>query len=225
MKPPFLGLNRFDLIIVPEHDRVKAKDNVFSTRITPNLIDQKYLQEQTKALENRVQSRKPRIGVLIGGDTTKYKITRGLMDKVVIQLKQAAENLNYQLLISTSRRTPETIEKLLKENFTDYSRCKLLVIANEKNIPEAVGGILGLSELIVVSGESISMISEAVSAEKYVLVFKPEKKVRTITKQDRFLERLEKDGILKIVQLDNLVSEIEEICKNKPYKKKIEDKE
>jgi len=38
------------------------------------------------------------------------------------------------------------------------------------------------------------MVSEAVSAQKYVLTFIPEKNVQTLTKQERFLHELEKQN-------------------------------
>ena len=247
MKPPFLGSGRFDLVIAPEHDRIKPRDNVLLTRIAPNLIDREYLQEQAnilntqyairlpagsphgeavgKAGNTQYETKGPTIGVFIGGDTAKYRLTYGLINNVISRLKEAADNLDCRLLISTSRRTPEIAERLLKENFADFPRCKLLLIANEKNIPEAVGGILGLSDIILVSGESISMVSEAVSAQKYTLVFNPQKRTRASTKQERFLQKLEKDGLLKVVQPDSLLSEIKNLWKEKPCKKKIEDEE
>lgn len=230
MKPSLLSSNRFDLMITPEHDRVKPKNNVVVTKIAPNLINQQYLQDQAKILTRNCELRTtnnkgPTIGVLIGGDTAKYSITVELMSKVVSQLKQAAESLNCQLLISTSRRTPKMAEELLKKNFLNFPRCKLLVIANEKNIPEAVGGILGLSDIVVVSGESVSMVSEAVSAQRPVLVFNPEKKLKGLTKQEKFLEGLEKEKILKIVQPENLFSKIGKVWKDKPKRAKIQDRE
>jgi len=231
MKPSLLSSNRFDLMITPEHDRVKPKNNVVVTKIAPNLINQQYLQDQAKALKTRYKildtryQNGPTIGVLIGGDTAKYSITVELISKVVSQLKQAAESLNCQLLISTSRRTPKMTEELLKKDFLNFPRCKLLIIANEKNIPEAVGGILGLSDIVVVSGESVSMVSEAVSAQRPVLVFNPEKKLKGLTKQEKFLEGLEKEKILKIVQPENLFSKIGKVWKDKPKRAKIQDRE
>lgn len=234
MKPPFLSLARFDLAIVPEHDRIHClkRDNVLLSRLTPNLIDRQYLQEQASLLRNRlkgqgsrVKGQGPTIGVLIGGDTAKYELSLGVMERLVPQLKQAAEELNSQLLVTTSRRTSAEIERLLKENLAGFSRCLLLLIANEKNVPEAVGGILALSDIIVVSGESISMVSEAVSAEKYVFTFMPEKKVKAGTKQESFLEKLEKEGIVKVIQPDSLVAEVKATWQQRPERPKVRDKE
>ena len=247
MKPSFLNLARFDLVIIPEHDQVKPKDNVLLTKIAPNLIDQQYLEEQANILRSRLKkhiqslptllpagqvgsrstfkAQRLTIGVLIGGDTAKYKMTATIVNRIISQLKETAQNLNCQILVTTSRRTPQAVEGLLKESLSNFEPCKLLVIANEKNIPEAIGGILGLSDIIVVSGESISMVSEAVSAQKYVLAFIPEKKTAAVTKQERFLEKLEKEEILKIVQPESLFSKIEEVWKERPKRLKIQDKE
>ncbi len=249
MKPSLLGLGRFDLVIAPEHDRImlreaqhpskhpersrrKAGANVLLTKIAPNLMDRQYLQEQAELLKNRLQAQnlkleapEPTIGVLIGGNTPKYKMTAELISKVIAQIKRAADKLNCQILVTTSRRTPKAVEKVLKESLNDVRAGKLLIIANENNIPEAVGGILGLSQTIVVSGESISMVSEAVSAQKDVLVFMPEKRVPTRLKQERFLSRAEQDGLLRVVQPQRLVWEIEKSCQQKPKTVMTGDKE
>ncbi len=223
MKPSFLILNRFDLVVVPEHDRLEVRNNVLLTRITPNLIEREYLQDQAGILQSRIRNKgfrfkpdSPTIGVLIGGDTATYRMSRELVNKIIIQLKAVARNLNCRLLITTSRRTPRTVAELLKENLNHLEQCQLLVIANEKNIPEAVGGILGLGDIILVSGESISMVSEAVSAEKYVLVFMPEKRLKAQTKQERFLQKLEQDKMVKVVLPDRLSEEIETLWQARP---------
>ena len=41
---------------------------------------------------------------------------------------------------------------------------------------EAMGGIVGLSDILIVSGESISMISEAASSGKNTIVFPLQKR-------------------------------------------------
>jgi mitochondrial fission protein ELM1 len=112
------------------------------------------------------------IGLLIGGDSKKFTLAPGKVKEVIIELRKAADELNAGILITTSRRTPKTIEGLLKDGLKDSPRSKLQIIANENNIPEAVGGILNLSSIIITSPESISMISEAASSGKPTLIFK-----------------------------------------------------
>jgi len=224
MKPSLISLDRFDLAIIPEHDRVKPQDNIVFTKITPSLIDPEYLRNQAEILSMNYELRTmnysgPIIGVLIGGDSPKYEITSKLIKDIVFQLKQVAQNINAQILITTSRRTSPEAVRVLKDELASFPRCKLLVIANENNIPEAVGGILGLSDIIVVSAESISMISEALASQKHVLAFRPSKKTKERTRQEIFLEKLEQEGFIKVVQANRLVLEIENIYGQKPVKK------
>jgi len=225
MKPSLLSLNRFDLVIVPEHDRLKPGNNIVVTKIAPNVINQHYLEEQAKALKTIYEKRGPTIGVLIGGDTPKYRISAKFIDALLFELKQVAQELDGQLLVTTSRRTPRPAEKALKEALGGFGRCKLLVIANEKNIPEAVGGILGLSDIVLVSGESISMISESLASGKHVLVLVPLKKTKGVTRQEIFLKNLAKEGFIKIIEADRATLEIEKLWKEKPPVKKIEDRD
>ena len=78
------------------------------------------------------------------------------------------------------------------------------MIANDENPSETVGGIMALSKVVVVSEESVSMISEAVSAGKRVVVFTLTKKTAKRTKHERMLERLQRDGFIRLCDPRNL---------------------
>ena len=123
-------------------------------------------------------------------------------------------------MITTSRRTPREIENLLKGELKGYSRSKLLIIANEKNIPEAVGGILSLSQIVITSPESISMVSEAVSSKKYVFVFRED---GLSSKHRRFLEHFSNNKYIYITDASNLGRQIEEVWQKRPALKTLND--
>jgi mitochondrial fission protein ELM1 len=94
------------------------------------------------------------------------------------------------LLATSSRRTPPWADEILKAALKGQKQCPLLVIANESNLKGAVPGILGLSDVLVVSGESISMVSEAIVSGKPVVVFLPFEKAILKPKHEEFLERM-----------------------------------
>ncbi len=217
MRPANLSLKKFDLVIMPGHDRPVRRNNVVVTEGALNLIDVDYLNEkskkieQTNLLKGRVSS--PCIGVLIGGNSKKFSIDAPDIIELSGQIKKSAEELNADLLISTSRRTPPEAEQAVKNEFADYQRCKLLVVANENNNPDVVGGILGLSGIIICSPESISMISEAVSAEKYVIVYKASGLSR---KHRDFLKSYQEKGYIYLKEIQDLAGAIREVRVNKP---------
>jgi mitochondrial fission protein ELM1 len=176
MRPSYLSMRRFDLVVMPRHDRPPERENVVVTEGALNLITDEYLKEQGESLKKsiglRAQSSDLKIGLLLGGDTKDFSLDKDTVLEVIRQIKSAAEKSSAGILVTTSRRTSGEIEELVKKEFSDYPGCQLLIIANEKNIPSAVGGILGLSALVIVSPESISMVSEAASSGKYIVVFK-----------------------------------------------------
>ena len=174
MRPSLVGLKRFNLAIVPAHDSVENLSNVLRTLITPNLIDEDYLAKCSIALKNRIKQHDGsfKVGLLLGGNSKRGVLQRELVKQVITKIKEISLKLNTQVLVTTSRRTSTDIEKLVEEELGNFENCGLAVIANKENPPEALGAILGLSDVIVVSSDSISMISEAVASKKSVAIFK-----------------------------------------------------
>ncbi|MFA5224659.1 MAG: ELM1/GtrOC1 family putative glycosyltransferase [Candidatus Omnitrophota bacterium] len=209
---PVLSLEKFDLAIIPRHDQPKEGKNVVITEGALNLIDADYLRERAVSLQQSGLLKSPllslRIGVLIGGNSKKFIIGSQTMAELLYQIKKTAEELNADILLTTSRRTPPEAEQAIKKELEDYPRCKLLIIANESNHPDTVGGILGLSNIIITSPESISMVSEAVMAQKYVMVFEAG---GLSSKHRRFLNNFQGKRYIyrrKIKELSGFIKEI-----------------
>ena len=131
-----------------------------------------------------------------------------------------------EILITTSRRTSVKIENILQRELKKYSRCGLLILANRNNIPEAVGGILGLADLVLVSGDSISMVSEAVSSGKRTIVFtlqNNEQGHRGKSKHQRFVNLLNQDGYALFSPGQDIKTAIYQVIKNKMQFRKMDD--
>lgn len=227
MNPGRAKRKRFGLVIIPKHDRPPRGKNIVITLGALNLIDEDYLKEQAEILKSRIGGigGRPSIGLLIGGDTKKYRLTKSIMNRVIQEIKKASLDLDADILITTSRRTPEAIEKLLRKEFSGFKNCPLLVIANEKNIPEAVGGILGVADFILVSAESISMVSEAVSSGKYVGVFRLKPKgLNFRTRHELFLKNLEARGYIYSMKKDAIADRIKSLLQGRPAVQKLNDR-
>ena len=109
--------------------------------------------------------------------------------------------------MTTSRRTPRFLEEILQETLGANPRCRLLVLVNRndsgglKNTGEAIPCIFDCAEILVVSGDSISMVSEALAQRRPVVSFLPEPTAWFFRKPKyhRFLEHLHQEGRLKLV--------------------------
>jgi KDO2-lipid IV(A) lauroyltransferase len=235
LKPGILGFRRFDRVILPQHDvtaRRKRHKNLIVTHAAPNVITPGYLKVQSESLLTRFSHLKakvkPKIGVFIGGNTKNVDLSESMMKVVIQQLKEAAEQMNADIMITTSRRTSKSLEQMLRKAFKKDPRCILLILANEENVPEAVGGIMGLSDILVVSGDSVSMVSEAANSGKPTLVFSPryrELVLKKMNKHRNIVEGLSKQGYVHAIDANFLAGAISDVAKGKITTKKLDDNE
>ena len=203
MKPSLITLNKFNLAILPKHDKPKISKNVVITNGALSLIDSKSLDFYADKLKDELGIlKKRRIGLLLGGDTKNFKMDHKVIGDIADNLLKIADEYDAEILISTSRRTPRRIDDLLRVKFSQKERCRLLVIANEENREGAVESILGLADAVLVSEESISMVSEAASSDSHTIVFTQGdyKDKRHI----RFLDDLHHNGFIDIVASRNV---------------------
>ncbi|MBI5415777.1 MAG: mitochondrial fission ELM1 family protein [Candidatus Omnitrophica bacterium] len=233
LNPGVLGYRKFNLVILPRHEmprRVPAGTHLAATVGAPNLITPEYKQEQSQGLLKRYShlknNLKIKIGLFIGGDSKDIFLSEHLLKVLVHQLTEVAQEINADILATTSRRTPAAVEELLQKRLRRHPRCPLLVIANKDDVPEAAGGIMGLSDILVVSGDSISMVSEAASSGKKTVVFLPElrrKDQRNSNKHLAFIEQLGAEGYLFASSIKDIGRAVYDIAKGKIQTKPLND--
>ncbi|MFA6599722.1 MAG: ELM1/GtrOC1 family putative glycosyltransferase [Candidatus Omnitrophota bacterium] len=171
MKPSFpYNRFRFDLAIIPAHDRGAVPAKAVRTLLSPAQSDPGELGRAGERLGRRLRSPgRVRWSVFLGGATRRFDLDPEKIEAFFGILSQMADETG-DYLVTTSRRTSDAIARRLKERLSRDPHCQLLVVANEDNPPGAVQGMMALAEVLVVTGDSISMISEAVRSGKKVMV-------------------------------------------------------
>lgn len=211
MKPDLGRSRKTDLVILPRHDAPK--------KIRSNMII-------TEAAPNRVQSGHKKgngLGLLIGGNAKNFKLKREEVEKVINSALKIAEEMNQGIFVTTSRRTSSEVDLLLKNKLANHRCCKLLVIAKETNPEGTVQKILDLSDVVIVSPESMSMISEATSSGKYVVVFKGSSMPKG--KYEKSITNLQSYGYIKSATPDEIYNTLRYLLTERPCIKKIDDRE
>ncbi len=195
MKPAFPFVH-FDAVIAPKHDGLAEHPRLFSTEgaLSALTVEDLELEAGVLAAELGLASGRRRIGVLIGGNTGNLYFEKAIFEGLMRSLHEAALHSRTQLLITTSRRTPAWADAFLKELFSDRTLCPLLLIANEANRSGIVAGILGLSDAVVVTAESMSMIAETANAGKPAVVIRPWSGKTLKPKYEEYLNRLTEEG-------------------------------
>lgn len=162
LQDPRIDPDRFDLVAVPQHDSLRG-DNVLVTTGAPHRVTkEKLASARAEWLEKFKTMREPRVAVLVGGSTRGHTMTTASVDLLARQLNVIKDRCG--LMITTSRRTG-------KEN-TSLLRARL---GKSKNIFfwDGVGdnpyfGLLALADHIIVTDDSVSMLSEALATGKPV---------------------------------------------------------
>lgn len=223
MRPSLINPSAFSLIAWPLHDAPPKRKNVVATEAALNPVDEAYLKRAGENISAKINVTKPLVlGLLLGGDSKGFRLDEGKVKDTIAGLKSCAGKLGAELLVSTSRRTSPAIEKLVKDELGSFPACRMLIIANENNDPDALGGILALSSVVVVSPESISMVSEAVSSGRYVVVFDPGR----LNRRHRiFLEHLSSEGYIYLTDAQRTGSLIEGLLEKRPAAKALGDSE
>jgi len=158
-KPP-ISLSNFDVVISPKHDKCKGS-NVIETQGALTKINSKYIENINKKNAPSILKEKF-IGVLIGGDSRHHKITNIILDKIIKNLKSIEEQKKIRIFILVSRRTSKENYLYLKKNL--ISKNFIFVLPKSKKVSYL--NTISFAKAIIVTSDSISMVSEACSTGK-----------------------------------------------------------
>ena len=162
---PNLPLNKFDLAIVPEHDNIRGNNTVAikGALFYPQDIDNKI----NKCKDFFKLSKDKKVALFIGGPLNKKKEFFANFKIFIFQLQKFCLVEGFKILISTSRRTPKDIERYLEQELRNLDTIEALVLANQNNYDFVFEGFSMLADIVFISSESISMLSEAASLGRY----------------------------------------------------------
>ncbi len=166
IQTPNCNPDKFDLVIVPEHDRLRGA-NVLTSHGSLHRITDSMLIEGARAFESQLASLpRPLITALIGGSNRCYDVTPEVMQKLAKKLVNITKETGGGLAVTTSRRTgADNISTLKRE----LEGTRHIIWTGEEDNPYF--GYLGLADYIVVTGDSVNMVCEACSSGKPVYVY------------------------------------------------------
>ena len=168
---PKVSFEHFDLIVSPEHDRLRG-ENIINTTGAIHYLTKKEINDNSKYLGIEKDKRKELVAFIIGGPNKYYNYSEKQIHELFNKVKTLFTPDKFKIIVIPSYRTPENI---LKIAFNTFSINHHVV----KNIDKkAYLSALAISNYIVVTCDSTSMISEAAMTGKPVYIammksFKP----------------------------------------------------
>jgi hypothetical protein len=194
LRPYPTGITWFDLVILPRHlwPRITRR-NVFKSVGVPNRVTS----EAVSLLKSRVENElgltpRPRIGVLLGGEERYNTIRLKTAESLVETLISICREIDGELFLTTSRRTPDEVEEMLERRLSGEPRCRMLALAKHGtgNIKDAVPTILAVCDLVIVTEDSLSMVSEAASSGRKIVILRIDRKTRRTPRRVRMYEEI-----------------------------------
>ena len=158
-KPP-INIKNFDLVITPKHDNCNGS-NVINTNGALTKINSNYVKNINKKKKPNFLKKKF-ITVLIGGNSRHHKITKEILNKIIEELNLIEKKTKLNIFLIFSRRTNKNDYLYLKKKINNKKI--FFILPNSKKV--SYTNALCFSEAIIVTSDSVSMVSEACSTGK-----------------------------------------------------------
>lgn len=185
------GIKEFDLIFTPEHDKNKLHaPNIHYTIGCPHFITKEKLEQAQVEWYNKFSHLpRPITAVIIGGAIKGHPFSLENAEELGRLVSHLKETEGGSLLITTSRRTGIEAEKKIMSYLEKYPHYAYLWGSKENN---PYLGFLACADNLVVTGDSVSMCSEATATEKDLRIFTGKKWLTP--KHLRFVQSLYDNG-------------------------------
>lgn len=226
-RPSPVGVHHFDLAILPRMywSSRSNRANVCKTLGVPNRVQPEKLETQRGEIQTDLDlSDQKRIGVLIGGEDRYDTITETTAVRLIEVLQRFAAKRDNQLLLTTSRRTPLPIENLISKRLSNTQQCPILVLAHSENsLTDPVGTIFALSDVILVTEDSFSMVCEAASSGKRVIILEVDRKTRRRPKRGKVYSEIMRHASVKWSAVEDLETNLEAALADESPVKPLQD--
>jgi hypothetical protein len=155
IQDPGVGRSEFDLLVVPEHDRLRGPQ-VIVTRGAVHRVTRARLAAERGRFPALAALPRPILSVLIGGANKAYRLTLRRLGEIADAVAGVLRTRGGSALVTPSRRTGAAGIELLRGRL--------------ENLPVAIWdgrganpyfAYLALADAFIVTADSVSMISEA----------------------------------------------------------------
>lgn len=162
-------IERFDLIVTTPQYRLPERPNVLHNQTPLHRVTEERLQAAADDWAPRLGGLpRPYVAVVIGGNSGPFTFDHPAAERLARQASTLANGLGGSLLVTTSARTPQDKIDTFERALTAPAHLFRWSKAATEN---PYFGFLALADQIVVTGDSMSMLTEACATRKPVHIF------------------------------------------------------
>ncbi len=187
---PRMDPARFDLVIVNRHDQLTGP-NVLVARTALHRVTPARLEAAGRDWADRLAHLpRPLVAVLVGGANGRFRLDAAVGAALAAQLAEMMRRDRVGIALTPSRRTGPAVRRILTDALQPTGGWVWDMTGDNPYF-----GLLALADAIVVTTDSVSMVSEAVATSAPVLLAALPGRSRRI---ERFTEGLRADGRVRI---------------------------
>jgi mitochondrial fission protein ELM1 len=162
---PRRPIKAFDLIVAAQHDELIGP-NVFVTRTALHRVTPERLAQARTVWEPRLRHvRRPFVAVMLGGSNGRFTLNAEVADQLARQLATMMIIDKVGVAITPSRRTDPKISAAIDHALRPFGAWMW-----DMHGENPYFGLLALADAIIVTIDSVSMISEAVATRAPVML-------------------------------------------------------
>ncbi len=188
VQDPKVSTDKFDLIICPEHDNLVG-NNVIKTTGAIHYLSEKEIFKDKDYLKIDKENKKI-VAFILGGPNKYYSFADKEINFLFNKIKSIFTRDKYKLVIIPSYRTPSDV---IRKAFNSFGHDHMVIKEVDK---KAYLSALSISDFIVVTCDSTSMISEAAITGKPIYVAQMEAKKNNFRFQ-KFFSQFKQLNIIK----------------------------
>jgi hypothetical protein len=174
---------RYDAVITPLHCRMPPHARRHEVLLPLNCISPRELQQARRQWPELLQGApRPVIGLLVGGDAARFRLSAEEAAAMASRVRTWAEQGGGSVMAVTSRRTSQAATRALQSVLDEPHRVYAWQAVKDANPYRA---LLAQADVLVVTGESESMLAEAAATTAPVYIY-PVREIKT----DRVSSRL-----------------------------------
>ena len=158
-----------DISVVCEHFRLPPHPRRIETGAPVTQVNPERLETAADTWRDQVEAApRPWIMLLVGGATARHELTPDQADRLGAEVRAFAERLHGTVFATTSRRTGHAAAEALAASLGPRHS---VYAWRPDRADNPYLGYLALADLLIVTGESESMLAEAVATEKPVYIY------------------------------------------------------
>jgi mitochondrial fission protein ELM1 len=190
VQDPRMSLRHYDLIIANTHDELTGPNVVVTRTALHRVTPERLAMEAERWWDRFSHYKRPLVTVLLGGSNGRYRLDAEVARRLASDLVSMIRHDDVGVVVTPSRRTDPAVTAILRDALQPLGGW---VWDFQGDNPYF--GMLALADMIVVTQDSVSMISEAAATSVPVMVAALPGKSR---RQALFLKTMMNEGRVRM---------------------------